>query len=46
MRSLDWDASNPMSKYPAIIVYHPVGSENKHANFGWVGFVGLLTGVS
>ena len=23
IRSLDWDASNPMSKYPLITVYHP-----------------------
>jgi hypothetical protein len=35
-----------MSKYPAIIAYQPPEGENKHANFGWVGFVGLLTGVS
>lgn len=47
VRSLDWDAKNPISKYPIIIVYHPsTKGENMHANFAWVGFVGSLTGMS
>lgn len=47
VRSLDWDAQNPISHYPTIIVYHP--SDKKlatHANFGWAGFVGSMTGIS
>lgn len=23
VRSLDWDAANPISKYPVVVVYHP-----------------------
>lgn len=47
LRSLDWDAGSPISKYPLISIYHPsTKGENVHANFAWVGFVGLLTGMS
>ena len=47
VRSLDWDAGSPISRYPVIIVYHPsTKGENMHANFAWVGFVGSLTGMS
>ena len=47
MRSLDWDANSPISKYPLIAVYQP--SDEKymtHANIAWAGFVGVLTGMS
>ena len=47
MRALDWDAQNPISKYPIAIIYHPSNkSWHTHANFAWVGFVGSLTGMS
>lgn len=47
MRALDWDAANPINKYPIALVYHPTGAGlNKHVNFAWIGFVGSLTGVS
>lgn len=47
MRSLDWDAANPISKYPVVMIYHPTTKgHNKHANLAWVGFVGVLTGIS
>jgi hypothetical protein len=47
MRALDWDASNPISKFPLLTVYHPSNKAwNTHANFAWVGFVGSLTGLS
>lgn len=47
MRALDWDAANPISKFPIMMVYHPSGKGlNKHANLAWVGFVGSLTGIS
>lgn len=47
LRSLDWDAASPISKYPLIAIYHPsTKGENMHANFAWVGFVGVLTGMS
>lgn len=47
MRALDWDAQNPISKYPAAIIYHPSNkSWHPHVNFAWVGFVGSLTGFS
>ena len=47
VRALDWDSSNPISHYPTVVVYHP--SEKglaTHANFGWAGFVGSMTGIS
>jgi hypothetical protein len=47
MRALDWDAANPISKYPMLTIYHPTeNGTQKHANIGYVGFVGLLTGMS
>ena len=47
VRSLDWDYKNPISKYPVMIVYHPSDPKlHAHANFGWAGFVGSMTGVS
>lgn len=47
MRALDWDAKNPISQYPLITVYHPSDKKlQTHANVGWVGFVGVLTGIS
>ena len=47
MRALDWDYKNPINKYPLITVYHP-SDENlqTHANVGWVGLIGSLTGIS
>jgi hypothetical protein len=47
VRSLDWDSKNPISTYPTLIVYHPSDPKlQTHANFGWAGFVGSMTGVS
>ena len=47
MRALDWDAGNPINKFPLITVYHPSDKNSQvHANIGWVGFVGVLTGMS
>jgi isopenicillin-N N-acyltransferase like protein len=47
VRGLDWDSNTPLSKFPAIVVYHPSDPKiQKHANFGWVGFIGSMTGVS
>lgn len=47
VRSLDWDAGNPISKFPIIVVYHPSDPNLiVHANIGWIGFVGVLTGMS
>ena len=47
MRALDWDSKNPISKFPLITVYHPSDPQLQvHANIGWVGFVGVLTGMS
>ena len=47
MRALDWDSSNPISKYPLITVYHPSElNVRKHANIGWVGIIGIITGMS
>ena len=44
---MDWDSKNLISKYPTVVVYHPSDPKlHKHANFGWAGFVGSMTGVS
>lgn len=47
MRTLDWDANAPMSKWPAIVIYHSseVGSF-PFANIAWPGFIGTLSGIS
>lgn len=47
MRGLDWDYKCPINKYPLITVYHPSNEKwQNHANIGWVGMVGMLTGIS
>jgi len=47
VRALDWDYKNPISKFPIAIIYHPSDPKlHVHANFGWTGFVGSMTGIS
>jgi hypothetical protein len=47
MRALDWDAENPINKFPIVVVYHPSESNTQmHANIGYVGLIGVLTGMS
>lgn len=47
VRALDWDFKNPISHYPTVVIYHPSDPKmHVHANFGWAGFVGSMTGVS
>ena len=47
LRALDWDSKNPISKNPTLVVYHPSDPKlHNHANFGWAGFIGSMTGVS
>jgi len=47
VRALDWDSQNPISKFPVAIIYHPSDPKlHVHANFGWTGFVGSMTGIS
>eukprot|EP00180_Rhodochaete_pulchella_P001470 Plantae.Rhodophyta-Rhodochaete_pulchella.ctg22794.p1 GENE.Plantae.Rhodophyta-Rhodochaete_pulchella.ctg22794~~Plantae.Rhodophyta-Rhodochaete_pulchella.ctg22794.p1 ORF type:complete len:389 (-),score=55.28 Plantae.Rhodophyta-Rhodochaete_pulchella.ctg22794:52-1092(-) len=48
LRALDWDTDGPFKNYPAIIVYHPSGTDNGHAfaNMGFVGWIGALSGQS
>lgn len=47
VRALDWDSSNPISHFPTVTVYHPSDPKmHAHANFGWAGFIGSMTGVS
>lgn len=47
MRALDWDAANPINKFPLLAIYHPsTKGAQKHVNIGYVGFVGVLTGMS
>jgi hypothetical protein len=47
LRALDWDSKNPISKNPTLVFYHPSDPKlHAHANFGWAGFIGSMTGVS
>ena len=47
VRALDWDSKNPISKFPMAIIYHPSDPKlHVHANFGWAGFIGSMTGIS
>jgi hypothetical protein len=47
MRALDWDSANPINKFPLLAIYHPSEKgTKKHMNLGYVGFVGILTGLS
>jgi hypothetical protein len=45
---LDWDFDGPFKKYPMIIVYHPSSPKdgNTWMNIGFVGWVGILSGVN
>jgi hypothetical protein len=47
LRALDWDANNPMNKYPMIAIYD-LTEKGSHpfANVGFAGFVGSITALS
>jgi hypothetical protein len=45
LRALDWDARNPINKYPTLVMYNLNEKGSKpFVNVGWAGFVGSLTG--
>lgn len=47
MRALDWDNNFPINKYPLTTVY--LSTENgslPYANIGYLGLIGMLTGLS
>lgn len=47
LRSLDWEAHAPMSRWPLITVYHSTESGSyPFANIAWPTFIGSLTGYS
>lgn len=47
LRALDWDANNPLNKFPIFVVYHLTEKGSKpFVNAGWTGFVGSITGFS
>src|SRR5437899_2936630 len=47
MRVLDYGAELNLYKRPLIIVYHPTRKgENPYINIGWIGFVGLVSGMN
>jgi len=46
LRALDWDMNGPFQDFSGITVYHPNDGTNAHANIGFVGFIGGLTGIS
>jgi isopenicillin-N N-acyltransferase-like protein len=48
LRSLDWDFDGPYRKYPMATVYHPSSKSdgNVWMNIGFVGWIGILSGVS
>jgi len=47
LRALDWATNGPFQKFSALNVYHPSATgSNSFASYGWLGFVGALTGIS
>ena len=47
LRALDWDSKAPISNYPAIVIYTPSEeNSNTFANVGFLGMLGILTGIS
>lgn len=47
MRVLDYGAELNLDKRPLITVYHPTRKgENAYINIGWIGFVGLVSGMN
>jgi len=45
IRALDYEMGAHIQDYPAIIVYNPDGGI-PFANIGWVGFIGVVSGIS
>lgn len=44
LRSLDWEEHAPISKFPAVAIYHPTEPNSvPFSNIAWVGFLGCLT---
>jgi len=47
LRALDWATNGPFQKFASVNVYHPAAEgANSFANYGFLGFVGSLTGIS
>jgi hypothetical protein len=47
MRALDWDKNFPINKYALVTIYMPTeAGSNTYANIGYLGLIGMLTGVS
>lgn len=47
LRALDWDSHAPVSNYPSIVIYDSSEpNSNEFANIGFLGMIGILTGVS
>ncbi len=45
IRALDYEMRAHIQDYPAIIIYDPEGGI-PFANIGWVGFIGVVSGIS
>lgn len=45
IRNLDWAIQSGVQRHAAIFVYHPRGKQS-FINIGWVGFIGVLSGVN
>ena len=46
LRTLDWQPTAPVNKYPAIIIYEPTeAGSNTFANIGYLGLVGTFTAM-
>ena len=47
LRALDWDSGAPIYRFPAMVIYEPdVPGSNEYANIGYIGYIGILTGIS
>jgi hypothetical protein len=45
IRALDYATEAHIQDYPAVIVYRPEGG-NSFVSVGWVGFIGVVTGIN
>ena len=47
LRALDWQKDAPIYKYPAIVIYDSTEPGSRpFANIGFMGMIGILTGVA
>lgn len=46
IRNLDWAIKSNVQRYSAIFVVHPKGEHRAFVNIGWLGFIGVISGIN